>query len=61
MGAGPPPDPFAQRVGECLGIGAGGLCYLALAHPEGEEPPAVVGIRTTRLGAPTIEHRLPVR
>ena len=61
VGAGPPSDPFAQRVGECLGIGAGGLCYLALAHPEGEEPPAVVGIRTTRPGAPTIEHRLPVR
>ena len=61
VGAGPPSDPFATRVGECSGIGAGGLCYLVLAHPEGEEPPASVGIRTARPGAPTIEHRLPLR
>lgn len=61
VGAGPASDPFAQRVGECSGIGEGGLCYLVLAHPEGEEPPAAVGIRTARPGAPTIEHRLPLR
>ena len=61
VGAGPASDPFAARVGECSGIGAGGLCYLVLAHPEGEEAPASVGIRTARPGAPTIEHRLPLR
>ena len=60
-GAGPPSDPFAVRLGECAAVGAGGLCYLVLAHAEGEPLPAAVGIRTTRPGAPTIEHRLPVR
>lgn len=60
FGNGPPDDPFQTTMGACRSLGRNGFCFGYLDYQVRDQG-AVVGIRSTRPGTPTIEHHVPVR